>query len=170
MLEALTAADDSEPAFVSPPDFVRCSAGLDRLVGMLALSRVRLSLIALEIADAPQTAARQAALASCGRTGLLEQFAPDRFLVIDVGPRDSARRCEAVIAVRIVARAAAALRSSGRAEEARIRVVEQHCWSDEIVSSAFRLGELVDRLEQAPFAAARLAGREHGCEISETTN
>lgn len=128
------------------------SAGsFDRMVELLALSRVRLSLVALEFADVAIDAARGAALAACGATGFLIALGSQRFVIVDVGPRGASPRADQAIAERVRALAMAALSGRGEWRLARLRTAELHLCSDQVGAGDLRLAQLARMLAQSAF-------------------
>jgi hypothetical protein len=125
-----------------PENGARDTAGLDRIIELLALSRVRIAMVALDFGDASPRLARLAASAAAGTTGFLIALDPRRFVIVDVGPRGASPRDDQAIAERVRALAMAVL--SGRVESRRVRLrsAELHLWSDQAGSATQRLSEL----------------------------
>lgn len=133
------------------PTRIEAIDAFDRMVGLLALSRVRISLVALEVADTTARVAREAALAACGSTGFLIALAPQRFVIVDVGPRGASPRADQAIAERVRALAMAALSTRCDPRRARLRSAELHLCSDQIGSAALRMAQLARMLAAAVF-------------------
>jgi len=111
------------------------AAALDRMIELLALSPVRISLVALEFLETGPRVAANAAMAACGATGFLIALSPQRFVIVDVGPRGASPRADQAIAERIRSLAMAALSGRRDARPARLRTADLHVWSDQAVSA-----------------------------------
>ena len=123
----------------------RDTAALDRIIELLALSRVRIAMVALDFGDLSPRLARLAANAAAGATGFLIALAPQRFVIVDVGPRGASPRDDQAIAERVRTLAMAFLSDRADSRRLRCRSAELHLWSDQAGSAALRLSEL-DRL------------------------
>ncbi|MBL8701307.1 MAG: hypothetical protein JNK67_23220 [Alphaproteobacteria bacterium] len=143
-----------------PPARGESIEAFDRMVGLLALSRVRISLVAIELADTPARVAREAALAACGATGFLIPLAPQRFVILDVGPRGASPRADQAIAERVRALAMAALSARCDPRRARLRSAELHLCSDQVGSATLRLAQLARMLAAATFDRHPLGPQE----------
>ncbi len=119
------------------------AAALDRMIELLALSPVRISLVALEFLETGPRAAAAAAMAACGATGFLIALSTQRFVIVDVGPRGASPRADQAIAERVRALAMAALSGRRDARPARLRTAELHVWSDQAVSARQCFSQLV---------------------------
>ncbi len=134
------------------------AAALDRMIELLALSPVRISLVALEFLETGPRVAANAAMAACGATGFLIALSPQRFVIVDVGPRGASPRADQAIAERIRALAMAALSGRRDARPVRLRSADLHVWSDQAVSARQCFSQLMRVLgsdaEQTMHAAA----------------
>lgn len=132
----------------------------DRMVGLLALSRVRISLVALEVLETTARVARESALAACGSTGFLIALAPHRFVIVDVGPRGASPRADQAIAERVRALAMAALSARCDPRRVRLRSAELHLCSDQVGSAALRIAQLARMLAAAEFERHPLGSQD----------
>ena len=121
-------------------------AALDRMIDLLALSRVRIALVALEFLDVGPRNASAAAMAACGATGFLIALTTQRFVIVDVGPRGASPRADQAIAERVRALAMAALSGRRDARRARLRTADLHVWSDQAGSARQCFSQLVRSL------------------------
>lgn len=117
-------------------------AALDRIFELLALSRVRMTMVCLDFGDVPSRVARRAAQAAAGTTGFLTTLSPQRFLIVDVGPRGASPRDDQAIAERVRALAMAVLSERSDMRRLRLKSAELHFWSDQAGAAALRLSEI----------------------------
>lgn len=148
---------------VRPASCARDTAALDRIIELLALSRVRITMVALDFADVPSRLARVAANAAAGTTGFLIALTPRRFVIVDVGPRGASPRDDQAIAERIRALAMAVLTDRSDARRQRCKSAELHLWSDQAGAAELRLSELERLLDgvQQREPRRRLAGERY---------
>ncbi len=144
--ETATAASAEIDFSVSPVTPDSGVAALDRMIDLLALSRVRISLVALEFLDTGPRIASAAAMAACGSTGFLIALSTQRFVIVDVGPRGASPRADQAIAERVRALAMAALSGRWDARRARLRTADLHVWSDQSGSAQLVLSQLARSL------------------------
>lgn len=149
----------ADPVYATGPVTTESgAAALDRMIELLALSPVRIALVALEFLETGPRVAANAAMAACGATGFLIALSPQRFVIVDVGPRGASPRADQAIAERIRALAMAALSGRRDARPARLRTADLHVWSDQAVSARQCFSQLVRVLGSDAEQSVHVAG------------